>query len=191
MTTTDPVKADNEVNYFSIPGAPGEYFVCPRYHGKATLSVTSCAAQWQRAKSGGEEARIRLHACVNCPIGARHAGVEDFKPKSEIQTSKVCVRCHRPAARIIHKRLCVSCVNRQYEIEKGRNARGNKPTQCPELKNIAVLVRNDDKPAKPLEFIAENTLEAVLSAIKTSNGQVIVGFRGPPPRPAVTQYNLF
>ncbi|HEX5678717.1 MAG TPA: hypothetical protein VFX91_12195 [Alcanivorax sp.] len=179
------------VEYFKIPNAPGEYFRCPRYHGNATLSVTACAAQFNRTRTGGEDARIRLHACVNCPIGAQHAGIENFKPKTALQTSKLCTRCHRPASRIIHGRLCVSCVNRQYEIQKGKNARGNKPSQCPALHPLHVTVRDGDRPAQDREYLATGILEAALSALKTARDHAVVGFRGPPPRPANEQLTMF
>lgn len=179
------------VEYFKIPGAPGDYFVCPRYHGNAKLSVSACAAQWERARKGGEDARIRLHACVNCPIGAKHAGVTDFVPQNELQTRRICTRCHRDADRIIYGRLCVSCANRQYEFEKGRNARGNKPIRCPSLHRIAILVREGEKPAREQQFTAVDMLEVMLSAIKTSKDRVVIGFKGTPPRPAAEQLSLF
>lgn len=173
----------SSIEYFEITGAPGKYFKCPRYHGGATLSVAACAAQWRRASKADDEARIRLHACINCPTGANHAGVPDFTPQNPIKTGKICARCHRTASRIIHGRICVSCVNRQYEIQKGRNARGNKPSQCPTLHNIPVLVCDGDKPAQK-QFLAVDMIEALLSAMKTAGERVAIGFKGAQPKPA-------
>ncbi|WP_454435435.1 hypothetical protein [Thauera mechernichensis] len=69
---------------------------------------------------------VRKHtaACARCPIGAHHAGRQ--APPQHLAES-TCARCEGHASRIIQGRLCVSCFNRQGEVERGRDRKGNAP----------------------------------------------------------------
>ncbi|BBL75447.1 hypothetical protein [Methylomagnum ishizawai] len=110
------------VNYSTPPGLSGDYFRCDRLAG--FWSVESCAKRWAAATKGGETAASYL-SCRNCPIGAAHAGQACDNPEYH---RRVCVRCDGPAvARFVHGLYCQSCVNRQYEIAKGRDGRGHPP----------------------------------------------------------------
>ena len=108
-----------------IPGpadAPGRYFACARL--SATLSVGGCAAQW--TASADRDAS----PCRGCPIGrehfAQHHGLQPAEPsRGRVGT---CLRCNGVGLRLIGIRaVCVSCANRGYECEKGRNAKGSPP----------------------------------------------------------------
>ena len=70
--------------------------------------------------------------CRGCPIGAGHAGIDPAKIESEmladqVATAITCVRCGKPAKRLISLTLCVSCSNRCLEWLKGRNRKGTFP----------------------------------------------------------------
>lgn len=71
---------------------------------------------------------LRRHtvACARCPIGAHHAG---RRAPAETATRNECVRCQRQdgARRLIHGRICVSCFNRQGEVIRGYDRKGNVP----------------------------------------------------------------
>lgn len=171
-------QGNDSLIYFQYPGVSGDYFVCPGYNGYPTISVGSCAARWQRSQDKTDKDGIRMQACINCPIGAKHAGVKNFMPRSQVATTKICCRCHRLSNRIIHGRLCVSCVNRQYEFFRGKNAKGTKPVKCKNLKPIPLVVSDGSERPAETSFIAEDMLEAILSAMKTSSKAVAVGFKG-------------
>jgi hypothetical protein len=71
----------------------------------------------------------RAH-CVGCPVGAVNAGerIEDATAaRYEAALRKFCPRCSRPASRLINGRFCVSCYNRDREVARGRNCKGNPP----------------------------------------------------------------
>src|SRR5690348_2187748 len=108
--------------YFEMPGAPGRYFACGPY--KSSMSVASCEGMY-RAEKGTKNGR-HPH-CAGCPVGALHAG-EALPSASTLYQSKICPRCTQPASRIV-RGVCVSCINRQYEIERGINAKGSAPSR--------------------------------------------------------------
>lgn len=84
---------------------------------------------WRQANHGGDHER---EACVNCPIGARHAGARDAS-LSPLRGSKLCARCHNPGRRLIGGHVCVSCKNREYEFIRGCNAKGTRPVKVARL----------------------------------------------------------
>lgn len=83
---------------------------------------------------------IRRHtaSCAGCLIGAHHAG---RSAPTETATRNECVRCQRQdgARRLIHGRICVSCFNRQGEVIRGHDRKGNTPRLT--LKTADILVR--------------------------------------------------
>ncbi|MDI3383988.1 hypothetical protein ACFPPF_22075 [Xenophilus aerolatus] len=110
-----------------IPGpadAPGRYFACARL--SATLSVGGCAAQWTASTHRDAS------PCRGCPIGrehfAQHHGLQPAEPsRGRVGT---CLRCNGVGLRLIGSRgICVSCANRTYEVERGRNAKGSPPVK--------------------------------------------------------------
>lgn len=62
-------------------------FECPRHAGALTLSPGTCARLYQRgldAMRGGDMvARIAVAPCIDCTIGARHAGCDHVAPASQ------------------------------------------------------------------------------------------------------------
>jgi hypothetical protein len=179
------------IEYIEIPGAPGKYFVCPRMPGNATLSATACASQFTVARyARQDEERDTRHYCRNCPTGAMHAGIDDFVPRTKFQESTECVRCGNTGRRLIGASVCISCKNREYEVLKGRNAKGTKPIHCAVVYPMQALVRDGKRRAKLQQFIATGMLEVILAAAKRSKDRAIVGFRGRV-RPSAIQLSLF
>lgn len=110
-----------------IPGQ--QHFDCSAM--KATLSTAACADRYSRASATQNAAEGRYASCHRCPVGHQHAhqdhqvqAVESTPPQR--LDDRYCVRCGRSELRIVHSRqLCVSCLNREAEHRRGRNARGN------------------------------------------------------------------
>lgn len=123
--------------YFELDGGllPGvRHFACDRY--KATLSVNSCADKFRLANSGDAFGR---HAhCRVCPVGAQHSGAGPDLNLGTLKGSLTCSRCHRQNGRLIGKRLCISCQNREYEWVKKRNAKGSAPIKHPPLHRLTI-----------------------------------------------------
>lgn len=101
-----------------------QLFQCPKIPGRLTLSEVSCANQYKAAQT--KEWAYRLPHCVDCPIGAKNAGVEVGAP---FQKRVVCVRCGSGAGRMVLGRFCMSCYNREREWRIGRNAKGGAPRE--------------------------------------------------------------
>ena len=119
-----------EVVYFRQYPAWPEQFHCP--HLLADLTRRGCADLFTRSAN---------LCCNGCPTGKLHAGAprpEPYHPSSQLDpcstgpvwrhmVGRPCVRCERSTFRIIGPGLCVSCLNRQYEIISGRNGKGQPP----------------------------------------------------------------
>ncbi len=101
-----------------------QVFLCPKIPGRLSLSEVSCANQFTAAQS--KEWAYRLPHCVDCPIGAKNAGVEIGAP---FQKRAVCVRCGSGSGRMVLGRLCMSCYNREREWRIGKNAKGGTPRE--------------------------------------------------------------
>lgn len=101
-----------------------QLFQCPNIPGKLTLSELSCANYHKAAQN--KDWQYRLPHCIECPIGAKNAGVEIGAP---FQKKMVCVRCGSGAGRMVMGRLCMSCYNREREWRLGRNAKGGIPRE--------------------------------------------------------------
>lgn len=93
---------------------------------RATLDTLNCADRWQRSMAPDSE---RYILCRRCPIGRQHHALHFGEQQAALQPVRaaVCVRCGRPAVRMVEQTLCPSCWNRGAEWRKGRNARGNVP----------------------------------------------------------------
>lgn len=121
------------MEYSVRPETPGlRYFSCDRL--RANLSTASCSAMWRQANHGGDHER---EVCVNCPIGAKHAGARDAS-LSALRGSRTCCRCHTPALRLIGGMRCVSCYNREREFLRGCNAKGTRPVKVQSLERRGV-----------------------------------------------------
>lgn len=106
------------LSYQTLPGIPGEYFRCDKL--AAEFTTDSCAKRWQ-----GQQTRDHIGMpCYRCPIGASHAN----KAVDHDQYRKFeCVRCHQHSHKLVRGLICVSCYNRQQEVLKGQDRRGNPP----------------------------------------------------------------
>jgi hypothetical protein len=169
------------VTYFSKEGLPGQFFRCEAY--AADLSTMSCSGMY-KAEKGRQNGR-HPH-CNGCAIGAGHAG--EAAPTSTLFGAKFCPRCTRPAARIV-KCLCVSCVNRQYELDRGSNAKGTAPSRLRPLISVHVAwsLAGDAKMTKFPKVVSR--LEAVLRILQAQPGEVEFSWMGL--RPDLPQLPLF
>ena len=113
------------IDYFEYPGVPGRYFRCEAM--RASLAETRCASMYRDAKRLPASACSSLEKCIGCEIGAMHAGDKDVQRKTAVVGSLTCARCREHASRLVVGGICVSCYNRQREVEKGRNAKGVPP----------------------------------------------------------------
>jgi hypothetical protein len=126
-----------KVVYFQPDGVPGQYFECDKY---GTMSVAACARNYDEAPAAIK--RGRLHHCVGCMLGAKHAGRDAApmppKPATSIMYRVACVRCRRDGrsegSRLLGRlrlvrdhTICVSCFNREKEVLAGANAKGARP----------------------------------------------------------------
>lgn len=172
------------VTYFTIEAAPGQqFFRCEPQ--RATLSTNSCAGMWREGNHMGLEKRA---TCKRCEIGAMHAG-EALASLSPLKGSLTCARCHRPALRLIHGHVCVSCKNREYELVKGCNAKGTRPVKLRALE------------PRRIWFIAGTVLthlamprtidraELIVAALRDSSDRVRFAFK--PTAPRLVQERLF
>jgi len=169
-------------DYFKIEGAPGRYFRCTPYG--ASMSPSGCAGMYA-AEKGNRDGRH--HHCNGCKVGACHSG-EVLTESSCIYGSKLCPRCARPASRIV-RGLCVSCLNRQYEVEKGRNAKGSRPVHLPDL-HPCMLQVSVEKQVKLVRF--EQTagmVEGIYRVLRSQPGDPVFGWVVPKPR--LVQRSLF
>jgi hypothetical protein len=170
------------VGYFKIDGAPGDYFRCAPY--ATTMSVPSCASMYM-AEKGCRDGR-HPH-CNGCAVGATHAG-DTQAPSSRICGSKLCPRCHRPASRIV-RGLCVSCVNRQYEIEKGKNAKGTKPVNLPTLRPCVLSVTIGRSVSETRFDKTTGMLEGMYRVLREQSGSPVFGWARVTPK--LAQRSLF
>jgi len=147
------------------------------YREGKTLKVGSC---------------MPLEKCVGCAIGAAHAGDTAPQKKERVVGSLTCARCHQQAARLVCGGICVSCKNREWEVAKGKNAKGLPPhpvdrfwddegpdTKVLVMHRVELSVSVDGK-ARPVVMNAvADTLEAVLRLSRTTKGVISFGMRSP------------
>lgn len=151
------------IEYFSVEGAPGQYFRCETY--KITLSVSGCKDLYL---AENERHCGRHQKCKGCPVGASHAG--GGQPAPYLRGSRLCPRCLRGSARLVHG-VCVSCVNRQYELARGVNARGTALSKTAALGavNAAAVLHGGDVVAVQTEKAA-GLYELILRALSRAPG---------------------
>jgi len=169
-----------KITYFSIEGAPGRYFVCAPY--RSTMSTASCAAMYAAEK--GSHAGRHL-SCNGCPIGAHHAGEKPVAAPG-LFGSLICPRCHRGSNRLV-RGLCVSCLNRQYEIVRGVNAKGKAPTRLAPLAPMSIAAMEDGGPVVVDTELSANRLEVILRALRSRPGARSFGRRGGAIAPMLAQ----
>lgn len=167
--------------YFDMPGAPGKYFRCEPH--KATMSVASCVGMF-KAEKGRNNGR-HPH-CAGCPIGAAHAG--EKPPASGLFGSRLCPRCTNPAARFV-RGVCVSCINRQYELERGVNAKGSAPSRLAPLVSLSLAYAIDGEARLTTFPKVTGCVEAMLRVLRTQPGEVEFGWTAA--MPDLAQQRLF
>lgn len=178
------------MDYFTYPGVPGRYFACAAH--KATISESRCAAMYRDAKHLKPGSCMPLERCIGCSAGAAHAGDSAPQSKARVVGALTCARCHQQAARLVCGGICVSCKNREWEVAKGRNAKGLPPhpidrfwnDEAPDTKvlvmhRVVMSVSIDGKEKQAVMPAVADTLEALLRISKTTNGVAMFGMRSP------------
>ena len=178
-----------EIDYVTI--VPGlKHFECTRQH--ATISSRTCAARHSDALANREDERLDI--CRKCPVGAAHlaeqlpvvdpgaAGSTDpdevtistptlrVSGQSCFDNPKRCLRCGVVASRVVGKKLCPSCWNRQAEFVRGRNAKGRVPLMyVPPIPWRVGVVQADGSSGYAVGM-GQNALEPVASLIRFNSG---------------------
>jgi len=92
-------------------------FDCTALH--ASLSPANCADNFINR---------RCFACVGCSIGATHSGKATQSTPEPAHRSGECIRCgQKDVRRQIGSTHCMSCYNRQLEVLRGVNRKGQWP----------------------------------------------------------------
>lgn len=159
-----------------VPGK--QHFRCERQ--RATLSTEACASMWREGNHENIESRA---GCKACPIGAMHAG-ESEASMSQLRGMVLCARCHRGATRLIHEHLCVSCQNRQYEIVKGKNAKGTAPSRLPPLQPRRLWFMAGSTPTVVARKLTADVTELMVAALRDSKQHVRFAFKAMAPKRA-------
>lgn len=173
------------VEYVKIAQVPGvDHFRCERL--RAVLAVTSCANMWRQANRPDGN----CGACRGCPIGTEHAGEAANATQSPFHQSKICARCHRPATRLIGRMHCVSCKNREYELDRGCNAKGTKPVKLGPLVRRRIQFTAGGQPCALAIAKSLDTSELIVAVLRDSGQRVRFGL-GVAAQPALRQLRLF
>lgn len=160
------------IEYFTYPELPDQVrFNCDRM--LATLQVDTCAGMWTEAN--GKSPPERLAKCKSCPVGACHAGEDDFDVSS-MRGSGLCARCHRGGFRLIGGDICVSCWNRASEVLKGCNRRGKVPMNHPPMAARSIRVLAGGVPVVIKREHSICTEELVVAALRDCTRQPLFGF---------------
>jgi len=144
---------------------PGQrHFQCASLH--ALLDTGACADRWYRAMQPDAE---RLVLCRRCPIGRQHHAErhpEQQDAARQPERAPVCVRCGRPASRMVGNEICPSCFNRFREFLKGRNGRGSAPVNYrPPLPRRVGVIDDNGAPTWRL-FDGQHQAESVARATR-------------------------
>jgi hypothetical protein len=134
------------------------------------LTEAACARFWLSSNPVSPPVWEGRVACHGCPAGAARAGgtVDPFQAIRE-RLHPVCPRCRKAASRIINDRLCVSCYNRDAEVRRGYNRKGQPPVRTIARLTHAriVVVENglasalaDEKTFGPLELVLRSARRA-------------------------------
>lgn len=144
------------------------HFRCERL--RAVIGIHECVQRWRGASHRQSE---RLILCRRCPIGAAHArpdpacaGERPAATQSAVR-AELCLRCGRPASRLIRGELCPSCSNREAEWRRGANGRGSKPTKYIVPRRWRVGVIDPDGRVGWRMFVGQNVGEALARAVRS------------------------
>lgn len=156
------------------------HFQCSLLH--ALLSTQACADRFSRTLQPDSEKFI---TCKRCPAGRLH--YEEHHPEEaaaplRAARAPVCIRCGRPAGRMVGGEICPSCFNRFREFLKGRNGRGSAPVNYrPPMPHRVGVLGADGAPAWAL-FDGQLHQEAMARATRA-------GLRLNPAQPGRTHWN--
>ncbi|MBW6397029.1 hypothetical protein KPL78_04175 [Roseomonas sp. HJA6] len=146
---------------------------------RARLTVSSCAARWCKAADRLPEPWDSLSRCRNCPIGARHAGIEFNAVEAAADAWRlVCCRCLRPSERLIRGKHCISCYNRDREARIGKNAKGGRPHLTDHLGTCAVAVAAGGAVELITAHRVTGPVEVMVCAARTAKAGVTFGRPG-------------
>ncbi|MCI0146663.1 hypothetical protein KNO81_12270 [Paraburkholderia sediminicola] len=156
--------SESVLEYFEMPEMPGRrFFKCEPL--RASMLVESCAERWALAQGQTEG---NYQACKRCVRGAAHAGAAPDLNVGTLKGSLTCSRCHRLNGRLIAKRLCISCQNRQYESIKQRNAKGTAPIKLPPLHRLTIGYMAAGKVHTYTVERAVDTIELIVDCLRDS-----------------------
>lgn len=176
-----------KIEYTYIPelGMDKPMFRCERR--LATLQVAACASMWEQGNTKG--APEHLERCRGCQVGSQHAGKGEVT-QSPLFASQICSRCQRTSMRMVGHNLCVSCYNRQCEMLRGANAKGQPPKLHPPLFPVQVLVSVGGKPKVVKAEKCADTIEVVVAMLRDESKRVLFSFY-PKARPKWAQAELW
>jgi len=146
-------------------------FLCEKQ--RVRLTEPGCARLWRAAQEKRPEAWEAKYHCFTCQIGAANAGETISATAAETEALRcICPRCRRRSDRIIAGRLCISCYNRQREVNVGRNRKGTRPrlTDVLHTETFAVVTSAGIRVAKA-EAVT-GILEAMLACARAATGPV-------------------
>jgi hypothetical protein len=168
----EPGKSERaeDVEYREVDGLPHPLFFCPRYH--ATLSTAACAKRYCTAiKTSAGQVDGQISQCRTCPIGRRHAGDTGFRVSVlSSDLSGICCRCSRGSIKLINQVLCPLCSNRNYELLRGRNAKGTRPTQLKAMNRTVWFRIGDDGEDQEATFLCRDAGEAIIAVRLNAGG---------------------
>ena len=158
------------IEYTEIPQMPGErFFNCERL--SAMLRPAACAQRHRDALSSANG----LHsACRRCPIGVAHAENSSSKVPVSMMPHTACARCGARSQRLVNKRLCVSCYNREREARVGRNARGKSPICFQPVHRRDVMLRAPDGSRVTFAYVVQNGHEPLVNAVRENRNHELI-----------------
>lgn len=164
--------------YASVEQAQADLFTCARR--SLVLTRQGCATLFAGANRRGNrpqpwEGRA---ACVQCPVGARHAGVVLIRqPGNHPDLGTVCPRCNNPERRLIWNRLCASCDARAGEAKRGRNGKGTRPGLLDRLTVRTIRVQSTQA-ASLHRLTVVSLTEALVATARATTVPLIIGRPG-------------
>ena len=139
-----------------------------------TLSKPGCARLWISANDGDRRPQPweGRSACVVCPVGAASAGRTQSPVAGAVDAIRLtCPRCERPAQRLIHGRLCVSCYNREREVRIGKNRKGQPPRKLPgQLHGVGIVITDSTGATRIRQIVATCPVEVMIGAAQRARG---------------------
>ena len=151
-------------------------FTCSKV--KLRLTEAGCARMFRSAAEHRPEVYEGRRHCVACPIGAANAGVDlsSVAPLVE-RLRQICPRCARPSTRLINGERCVSCYNRQREVQVGADGKGNRPGLTDRLQVESVVIAEGGV-TRTIDVVALSLTEVLIAQARRAKSPMAFG---PPP----------